>query len=55
MTSLIIAAAHGHYDIVQWLVENGAKVIKKDKFKRSGLILAVLNGHVKIATYLLQK
>jgi len=55
MTPLIIAAAHGHYDLVQWLVEHEAKVIKKDKFKRSALILAVLNGQVKIASYLLQQ
>ena len=54
MTPLIQAAANGHFDCVQWLVENGAKTTKRDKFKRSSLILAIMNGHLKIASYLLQ-
>jgi len=55
MTAIILAAARGHFEIVKWLHENGAKILAKDKFRRSALILAVMNGHVKIASYLLQK
>lgn len=54
MTPLILAAANGHFEIVKWLHDNGAKIVAKDKFRRSGLILAVMNGHAKIASYLLQ-
>ena len=55
MTPLIIASANGHYDVVEWLLENGGKILKKDKFKRTALLLAVMNGHLKIASYLLKK
>jgi len=55
MTPLIIAAARGYYDCVEWLLENGAKIVKKEKTKRSALHYAVMNGNVKIASYLLQQ
>lgn len=55
MTALHLAAAYGHYDCVKLLLENGAKVLAKDKFKRSALILAVRNGNLKIVSLLLQK
>jgi len=55
MTPLHWAAAHGHYEIVEWMVENKAKVTKKDKFKRTPLSLAVRNGYTKIVNYLLRK
>ncbi len=55
MTALHLAAAYGHYDCVKLLLDNGAKVLAKDKFKRSPLILAVRNGNLKIVSLLLQK
>jgi len=55
MTPLIIASAQGHYECVEWLLENGAKIVKKDKTKKSPLHFAVMNGNVKIASYLLQQ
>lgn len=55
MTPLIICAARGYYDCIEWLLENKAKIIKRDKFKRSALTLAVMNGHLKVASYLLQR
>jgi ankyrin repeat protein len=41
--------------MVEFLVENKARVVSKDKFKRTPLILAVKNGHAKIASFLLQR
>lgn len=55
MTPLIIASAHGYFEIVEWLLQNGGKILKKDKFKRTALLLAVMNGHLKIASFLLRK
>jgi ankyrin repeat protein/predicted DNA-binding WGR domain protein len=54
MTALHLAAAYNHYDLVKFLVESGAKVLCKDKFKRTPLVLACKNGNLKIASYLLQ-
>lgn len=54
MTPLMWAAARGHYETVVELVEeHKANVCGKDKFKRTPLIIAVMNGHMKIASYLL--
>ena len=55
MTGLMLASLYGHYDLVKFLVENKAKVIKKDKFKRTALLHAVRGGHIKIVSYLLTK
>ena len=55
MTALILAAAKGHFEIVQYLLEQGAKLNAKDKLKRNALILAVMNGNIKIASYLLKQ
>ena len=55
MTALNLAAFRGHYEMVEFLVENGAKVTKKDKFRRSPLINAIRGGHAKIVSYLLSK
>jgi len=55
MTPLMWAAARGHYDLVKDLVEeHKANVCSKDKFKRTPLIVAIMNGHMQIASYLLQ-
>ena len=55
MTALSQAAFYGHYDTVTFLVDNGAKVTRKDKFKRTPLINAIRGGHSKIVSYLLSK
>ena len=55
MTALSLAALHGHYEVVEYLVENGAKVTKKDKFKRTPLLNAIRGGFSKIVAYLLSK
>ena len=55
MTALSLAALHGHYEVVEYLVENGAKVTKKDKFRRTPLINAIRGGFSKIVAYLLSK
>jgi len=44
----------GHVEVVQFLVDNGSKTIRKDKFKRSALILAIRNGHPKCASIILK-
>jgi ankyrin repeat protein len=49
-----MAAAQGNYELCQFLLDNKAKVLSKDKFKRTPLILACKNGHVKVASLLLQ-
>jgi len=48
------AVAWGHFEMVKVLVEEfKANVVSKDKFKRTPLIIAIMNGHMKIASYLL--
>jgi ankyrin repeat protein len=37
------------------LIEKKAKINSKDKFKRSPLVMAVRNGHLKVASLLLSK
>ena len=54
MTPLGWAAAYGKYDIVEYLLSVKARVLGKDKFKRTPLIMAVRNGHSRIASLLLQ-
>lgn len=53
MTPLGWAAAYGHYDLCEFLLDKKARVLGKDKFQRTPLIMAVRNGHPKIATLLL--
>lgn len=57
MTSLHYAAAQGNYDMCKILLERKpkARVMSKDKFKRIPLTLAMKNGHVKVASLLLQE
>lgn len=53
MTPLCWAATYGHYELCEYLVDNKGRVLGKDKYKRTPLILAVRNGHTKIASLLL--
>ncbi len=53
VTPLMLAAARGDLDIVKFLVANKAKVEKPDKFKRTALTHAVMNGAANTASYLL--
>jgi ankyrin repeat protein len=56
-TPLILASAMNHFDVVEYLLETyqpPAKILAKDKFKRSALIMAVRNGNLKVASYLLR-
>ena len=55
MTGLMLASLYGHFELVEFLIENNAKVTKKDKFKRTPLLHAVRGGQLKIASYLLTK
>jgi len=54
MTPFLLAVAYGHYDCVEFLLENGAKILDKDKFKRNAVILAARNGNLKILSYVLK-
>lgn len=55
MTPLHYAASRGNFDLCDFLIEKKAKVNSKDKFKRSPLVMAVRNGHLKVASLLLSK
>ena len=54
MPPLSWAAAYGRYELCEWLIENKARVLSKDKFGRTPLMMAVRNGHVRVASLLLQ-
>lgn len=53
MTPVHVAAAEGHPEIVEYLISIGANVTKRDKFKRTALIVSLKNNHVRIASILL--
>lgn len=53
LTPLMIAAGKGNLEIVRLLVQNGAIIEQPDKFKRTALTHAVMNGSVPVASYLL--
>lgn len=55
MTPVMYASAYGHYPLVEFLLDAKARVLGKDKFKRTALTVAVRNGHTKIASLLLQR
>merc|ERR1712038_73343 len=52
-TPLIVAAANGHKDIVQILLDNGANIDYQDNLGRTALMLAAGNGHKDIVQILL--
>jgi Ankyrin repeats (3 copies)/Ankyrin repeats (many copies) len=54
-TPLMRAAEAGNLDGVKFLVEKGAKLDLQSSFGFTALMVAVVNNHVPIAEYLLQK
>ena len=55
MTPLMYAAAQGNYGLAEFLLERKARVLSKDKYKRTPLIMAVKNGHTRLASLLLSR
>ena len=55
LTPLILASREGALDSVMALVEAGADVNKVSGDDSSAMMVAVQNGHYKLATYLLEK
>jgi ankyrin repeat protein len=51
-TALLIAAAHGYFDIVALLVAAGADTQAQELFDNTPLILAARNGHRMVVTQL---
>ena len=45
MHPLLLAALHGHDDMVSVLIENGADVTVKDNLQRNCLDIALEKGH----------
>ena len=55
-TPLLSAAANsGHFNVVKYLVENGANICAKNKFEQTAFKLAHVNGHTEVAKYLMEK
>ena len=55
MTGLMMAVLNNHKELVEFLLENNAKIKKKDKFKRNALIHAIRVGNSEITSILLSK
>ncbi len=55
LTCLTYAAAHEKFELVQLLIELGAKADFPEKEEWTPFAYAALNGHLKIADFLLQK
>ncbi|XP_038072455.1 poly [ADP-ribose] polymerase tankyrase-like isoform X2 [Patiria miniata] len=56
ITPLMIASERGYFRLAKVLIEKlGAEIEKKDKIKRTSLMLACINGHYPVATLLLRK
>ncbi|OWF45703.1 Poly(ADP-ribose) polymerase pme-5 [Mizuhopecten yessoensis] len=53
VSPLMIAAGKGNLDIARLLIQAGAIVEQLDKFKRTALTHAVMNGSVTVTSYLL--
>lgn len=49
----MLAAANGDLDMVRTLISHKARVEKPDKFKRTALTHAVINGAANVASFLL--
>ena len=55
LTPLMLAAGAGHYELVEYLLSVGGKILAKDKSKRSALLIAARNGNLRIVSLLLQQ
>ena len=55
MTALMLAAANGDLAMVRLLIENRAKIEKPDKYNKTALTHAVINGAANVSSYLLSK
>jgi ankyrin repeat protein len=53
MTALGVATAKGNIDCAKWLLDHGAKPSKRDKFKRTPLMTALMNVQSECAALLL--
>ena len=53
-TPLRLASAAGHFDVVQYLVEQGAS-LDKDSIDSTPLSIAAIYGYLEIARYLLEQ
>ncbi len=53
MTALLYAAREGHMDAVRALVEGGANINEVSGDKFSPMVMAITNGHLDMAMYLL--
>ncbi|XP_033735456.1 poly [ADP-ribose] polymerase tankyrase-like [Pecten maximus] len=53
LSPLMISAGKGNLDIARLLIQAGAVVEQLDKFKRTALTHAVMNGSVTVTSYLL--
>jgi len=47
-TALMLAAAAGHAQVVEWLVGHAAELNQTAKYGLSALMLAVIRGHVEV-------
>lgn len=54
-TALAIASYSGHQEIVDFLIEKGADIHKKDKFGAMPIHMAVVKGHIEIVKKLVAK
>lgn len=52
-TALTIAAAKGNADLLQWLLDRGAKGQTRDVYRYTPLLRAVENGYIETTTILL--
>lgn len=50
-----MAASEGHLDIVQLLVHNGADVDSKNLYGHTAVMLAIENGQIQVAQWLLRR
>jgi ankyrin repeat protein len=54
-TALMIAALHGHGEMIAWLLEHGSDINGKNAFGGTALSLAAGQGHLDIAQLFLEK
>jgi uncharacterized protein len=54
-TPLSYASIHGHVELVQWLVDQGAAVAQRNDYGRSPLWFACKSGHAPVVRLLLTR